>query len=439
MHTTERFLTRLPPPWWLGPSVLFAVVIGSTVLAAVWQSDDAFQLYGTPKFVTGQHLLLAGLVIGAFGIGGRLADVSGRAAAIPAAAHLRLAERAFWVTAVLTIFGYLIWLAVGVKNGFSLGTLREFLATDSPGLAEGIRANIFTNLKGITTCTQFGVAAVPLGTILLLHGRRRVVWPLAALLSLAAARALVFSERLALIELALPAAVIYLRLRMIGQPTSRFVQHSLKFAPLIGAVILVMLFGGFEYFRSWRYYQNKFDSYAEFTVWRIAGYYTTAHNNGAMALTTQRPYPVPYTTLRSLWSIPGLERTPLGYQQITGIDPARRHENMLERFGTPELNNEGGLFQPALDYGLAGLLLFWFACGFVAVRVYHGFLRGSLTGLVMYPLIFLAILETPRLLYLTYTRSLPAIATFVLLAWLAMRHSSRVADQQAVAAIPVTA
>lgn len=430
---------KLAPPWWLAPTVLFAMVVGGTMLAAVCQSDHAFQLYGTPKFVTANHLLLSGLIIVAFAIGGQLAGVSEPLTGAPAAQQMRLAEQAFWITATLTFFGYAIWFVVGVKNGFTIGTLREFLTTDSPGLAEEIRSNIFTNLKGVTTCTQFGVAAVPLGTVLLLHGVRRVCWPLLALLVLAAARALVFSERLALIELALPAAVIILRLCWIGQVRRPIFRQILTFAPVIGVAVLLTLFGGFEYFRSWRYYQHKFDSYAEFTVWRIAGYYTTAHNNSAMALTTQRPYPVPYTTLRSLWSIPGLERTPLGYQQITGVDPARRHEAMLERYGTPELNNEGGLFQPALDYGLAGLLLYWFVCGFVATRAYQGFLRGTLAGLVLYPLLFLAILETPRLLYLTYTRSLPAIITIALITWLATRSSSQLANQPRLAAIPGSA
>ena len=72
---------------------------------------------------------------------------------------------------------------------------------------------------------------------------------------------------------------------------------------------------------------------------------------------------------------------------------------MLEQFGTPELNNEGRLFQPALDFGLGGYVLFWLASGFVSGRLYRHYLVGTLAGLTLYPLVVIAILETPRFLY----------------------------------------
>ncbi len=198
-----------------------------------------------------------------------------------------------------------------------------------------------------------------------------------------------------------------------------------------------MFFGSFEYFRSWRYYQKSFDSYVEFTLWRVGGYYTTAHNNGAMALERQqKPYSIPYTTLRQVWTFPGLGSTPFAYDKLAGFDPVAEYKQMLLRYGTPELNNEGGLFQPILDFGVAGYVVFWFGCGFVASRLYRGFLVGTLSGLVLYPLVFLAILETPRLLYLCYTRSFPALATLLAVVWFAGRvpRSSPFADS-----IPVVA
>jgi hypothetical protein len=168
---------------------------------------------------------------------------------------------------------------------------------------------------------------------------------------------------------------------------------------------MLLFFGSFEYFRSWRYYQREFDSYAEFTVWRVSGYYTTAHNNGVMALETQDPLPLPYNTLRHLWWFPYLSKTPLGYEKLTGVDPYASTQLMLERYGTPELNNEGGLWQPALDYGVAGFFVFWFLYGAVGGRLYRSYLSGRLAGVLIYPFIFLSILEIPRYLYLTHPRS----------------------------------
>jgi hypothetical protein len=125
------------------------------------------------------------------------------------------------------------------------------------------------------------------------------------------------------------------------------------------------------------------------------------------------------------WRVPGLSKTPLGYANITGIDPEVRHRAMLERYGTPELNNEGGLFQPALDYGLAGYAVFWCLCGFVSGRLYRSFLVGTLAGVMLYPLVFLAILETPRFLYLSYTRALPALLAFAVVVVLTHRAPHR--------------
>jgi hypothetical protein len=143
-----------------------------------------------------------------------------------------------------------------------------------------------------------------------------------------------------------------------------------------------------------------------------------------MALETQPAYPLPFATVRSIWLMPGLSETPLAYQKITGIDPAERHERMLEQYGTPELNNEGGLFQPALDFGFGGYLLFWLASGFVSGRVYRHFLVGTLAGLTLYPLILIAILETPRFLYLCYTRAFPGLIALGIVLWLAQRRAS---------------
>jgi hypothetical protein len=229
------------------------------------------------------------------------------------------------------------------------------------------------------------------------------------------------SERLALLELVVAAVVASVRLGVLGRRVAPSTRLGLKLAPLLGVAALLVTFGTFESFRSWRYHRDDFDSIASFTVLRISAYYSTAHNNGALALETQRPYPIPYATLGSLWSIPGLSNSPLGYARITRVDPKQRYEEMLERYATPELNNDGGLFQPAMDFGWPGSLLFWLAAGFVGGRLYRHFLVGTLTGLTLYPLVFIAILETPRLLYLSNTRAAPALLALLGTLWLVYR------------------
>src|SRR5262249_11864530 len=155
-----------------------------------------------------------------------------------------------------------------------------------------------------------------------------------------------------------PATIVTLRMQFLGHKCSSGRRWLLELAPVAGVISLVLFFGAFEYFRSWRYYRYEFDSYPQFVVWRVAGYYTTAHNNSAMALETLPPYPAPFATVQSLWTLAGMASKSLGYREVTGVDPDVRHKAMLEQYGTPELNNEGGLFQPALDFGLAGMLAF---------------------------------------------------------------------------------
>src|SRR5258705_9597353 len=220
----EQPLRRL---WWLQPAWLFAAVVGGTMLAAAVQSDAAFRLYGAPKFIAGKHLLLAAAAIIVFAIGRRLAEATGRIPRSTPAAADGIVRVWFWLSIGLTLFGYAVWLAVGVKNGFTLGTLREFFTTDDPIIAESIRDEMFINVKGVTTCTQFGVVAVLLGLWLYFRGERRVVWPTAIVIALGAARALVFSERLALIELIVPAFVVVLRMTVLGLPLSSAGHSSL--------------------------------------------------------------------------------------------------------------------------------------------------------------------------------------------------------------------
>ncbi len=237
------------------------------------------------------------------------------------------------------------------------------------------------------------MAAVLLGAWLFVRGQRRgLLLPMAAIFFVAAVRCVLFSERTAIIELLLPLGIVGLRSHVLGRRVKPLARGLLFAAPVLGGIGFVAFFGFCEYFRSWKYYETRFDSYADFTVWRLSGYFTTAHNNGAMALATDQPRPLPYFTLRPLWEFPGIRATPFSYQSLTGVDVPKAHERMLERFGTIELNNEGGLFQPALDYGFGGFLVYWAAYGFISFNLYRRLMAGTLAGVLLYPLFYMSIL-----------------------------------------------
>jgi hypothetical protein len=210
--------------------------------------------------------------------------------------------------------------------------------------------------------------------------------------------------------------LVWLRTRVLSRPQTSRIQFVLSFAPVMGIVLLVVLMGMTEYFRSWKYYSNEYDSLAEFTVSRLFGYYSTSHNNGAMAWNMRAAVPLPYYTLEWFWHFPMISSTPLGYEKLSGIDPFQSHMDFLERWGNPEFNNPGGLFLPTLDFGIVGGVVFWLIFGLIAGHLYRSFLAGALAGLLLYPLIVLTILESPRFLYLCTVRPFAPLAlTFFVL------------------------
>ncbi len=401
--------------WWLHPAWLFALIIGSTMALAISQSDQNYLLYNTPKYLNSFHGLLAFGSIAAFGIGCQFALVSGRIPSPIEKESIPWLSLCAYSLCGLTLFGYAIWLAVAIKNGFSLALLREVMLGDDPKIAFVLSTEYFTNIPGVTTATQFAIAAVPLGAWLFSQGKRYIIIPVVALLAISLMRSLTLNERLAFIELMVPAGIIAIRQFMFNRPIPWIAVAGMRIAPFLGVFVLIFFFGAAEYFRSWKQYQNDFDSLAEFTVWRLSGYYTTAHNNGAMALETSLDYHLPFYTFQSLWLFPGVSELPIGFQNLVGVEAVAQKEYMLERFGTIELNNEGGLFAPAVDFGVLGFLVFWFVAGFLSGRLYRSFKIGAIAGITLYPVFFLGILEVPRFLYLSNTRSFPAIVAIIII------------------------
>lgn len=384
---------------------------------AISQSDQNYQLYNTPKYLTGYHGLLAIGSIVAFGIGCQFAIVTGRSPRPLDSESQPWLRLCFFAIFGLALFGYLVWFAVAIKNGFSIGLLRETLLGDDHKAAFLLSKEIFVSVPGVTTCAQFAPATIPLGIWLFSRNNRFLIVPLVIILLIGLARSLILNERIAFIELMVPASIITIRQFVLYRPIPWIAYAGLKIAPFLGIIVLLFFFGCAEYFRSWKFYQKDFDSIAEFTVWRLSGYYTTAHNNGAMALETGLDNRLPFFTFQSLWVFPGVSGLPIGFSNLVGVDALAQRDYMLERYGTIELNNEGGLFAPAVDFGILGFLVFWFGAGFLSGKLYRSFMVGSIAGIALYPFIFLGILEVPRFLYLSNQRVFPSLVAIIAIIW----------------------
>ena len=78
--------------------------------------------------------------------------------------------------------------------------------------------------------------------------------------------------------------------------------------PVAGIALVIVTFAFFEYFRSWMFYRmHGEDSFPTFVLNRLAGYYATAINNGAVIVDHMTwPGRLPYDTLESFWSVEGI-------------------------------------------------------------------------------------------------------------------------------------
>ena len=82
----------------------------------------------------------------------------------------------FNVSFILTVLAYIIWFAVGIKNGLNLSLILGILhrASDAHYV---LRKEYFKTIPGVTTGTQFGLTVIVLGVPLgVANGWRTVRW-----------------------------------------------------------------------------------------------------------------------------------------------------------------------------------------------------------------------------------------------------------------------
>ena len=154
----------------------------------------------------------------------------------------------------LRFVAYIVWFAVGIKNGLNLGLIMDILHRASDANYD-LRKEYFKTIPGVTTGTQFGLTVIVLGIPLgVAKGWRTVRWQLLSVFLLGLVRALLNSERLAVIELLVPLVVSFIWLR---PATGRLLRFLTRFAPVVAAAFLYLFFAAGEYFRSWSSFYAK--------------------------------------------------------------------------------------------------------------------------------------------------------------------------------------
>ena len=403
--------------WWLHPACVVGtsgLLIGTAAYAipeSIYRSH-----WRTPKFFELGALEVTLACVAVFVFGAVLSQafisrtrprvrVDGRDEEMPR----RMIALLFQVSFYLCLLGYALWIGLAVERGMSLTNVVDILHGEKGAMYDA-RFTYLPTVGGVTTLTQFGTAAMILGAILAFgQGWKAVRWKLGIVLGLAVVRALLNSERFALIELVVPFVVCCIALlpRM-----SSLARLAINLAPPVGLIVLFVLFTGFEYFRSWtNYYAGRDLSLWEFGAMRLLGYYVTSFNNGAYFLNRLNPLNAPYFTLHFLWGFPLSSPVIKRLFPDPLLDSADKwfYFPFLESDANVEFNNADGMLFPLMDYGIAGGLIYWLVIGVLCGLIYDAYRRRALSGLLLYPMIYLGLLELPLALYWGEGRAFPSI------------------------------
>jgi hypothetical protein len=411
--------------WWLHPAFAFTAAGVGISTAAYSIPESTYRIYWRmPKFFDASAFQITLLCVAAFVFGSALGtrlspgwnsrSFEAWSAAVPWNLMTFLFQLSFW----LCILGYGLWTGLAIQRGITLDVVTGILTGEKGAMYEA-RYSYLPTVGGITTLTQFGTATAILGALIgHSSGWRPVRMKLGIILLFAVTRAILNSERIALIELAVPFLLVCLALGYLGKPNvGGAVRLLVRFAPLIGVVALFSLFTGLEYFRSWtNYYAGREQTFWEFGAMRLLGYYVTAFSNGAYLLQCLDTLNAPYFTLHFLWGFPltGPVIHRIFSNPILDSSDKWFYFPFLESDANVEFNNGDGMLFPLMDFGIAGGLLYWLVLGLICGVVYQWFCRKQLAGLLVFPILLLGILEAPLTLYWSEGRALPPL--FLLIA-----------------------
>jgi hypothetical protein len=425
MTLQQRQRRHVPGVWWISPQGAALLVLPLTLGFAAGYSAEDFQTYfRTPKsLTTGTSVLFAvgGLLFVLGALAAQVGRDRNRLGAWPwlDRRQLLVLRRVSTVLFRVTLIGYASFVVAAGARGVSPADVVRAIVGQDVSSGE-LEATIGT-VPGVTTLTQVGVAYAVVAALLLVHGRdRRTMWRLAVLGVLTLTRAYVFTERLALIEVAVPAMVVLvLRASQSASPGRRWM---LRIAPIPLIAMLVVGFAASEYSRSYTFFKTRTDdSLLVFASKRLTGYYATAYNNGQLLIDHDRyPGRLPYTTVEALWTAPGVEQLGL-YDRLVGRDRAAQYNSILDTYGSREFNNPGGLAAPFVDFGTAGGLLTLLALGALTGAAYRACVQGSVVAVLLYPVAVTGLLEMPRFLYWTLGRTVPTVLALLVVAVLVHR------------------
>ena len=395
--------------WAWSPVGMMLLLPFPALIVALTVPDSSYlQLWGQPVFVTLDVKILAILsatvIFGVFVALHPLIRSSGQLTFTPQ--QVRWVVVATKVLATVTFASYGAWLLIGVIRGMDVSIVLALLNGESSAPYR-LKEFYLDPVSGVTTWAQLGILVGPLAILRSRLTSQSAAPLVIALVLTAGARAILFSERLAVLEVLVAAGLAWLVFR--EKPPFFFKNAAAVVLSYVTLWIsLVVFFGVFEYTRSWlHYYAGRFDGgIADFAWQRLVGYYATAINNAALQ------GQVDQSGLTLAYILQGdLYRTLLG----PAAEEANRFANSLQSLSNPEFSNVSGLLVPSNAFGTPGGIWFWIfvaaAIGIVAIVAS----RGRLIAILTYCTVGIGILEVDRLFYYGTSRYLAVIVALVVL------------------------
>lgn len=391
-------------PWWCRPS---RMLLGASIPAlAIFSFSDptlslakAQHFYGTRDFLVGLYGIVALMIGAALGESGLPGQLWQRLTGNGNTRRSPLADPRLGETLLSTRFDQFLMAVFLVSH---LIFFRNFFL--NPGLVAGVLGgnlelkHEFKTIPGVTTWTQVSIV---LGAIRgmrwsgLLPGRIKLI-SLFHLVFFGTlfVRALLWSERLALIEGGVPFFIGALpRVTAAAGPVGRTL---LRFLPLLLPAAALLLFISFEFLRSWQSYSAIHSSLFEFGWRRLFTYYFEAMNTGSAIL-----------------EVGGFYDGPVGPLSF------KAHEDIYNGLylGTldVEYNNPGGIHYVASRTGNLLFGPFLAMIGFWSGLTWRAYIEGRLFSL-FFPITFLGLMEILRIPYwFGLNRVLPTTLVIVLL------------------------
>lgn len=407
-----RAATRLHALWWLCPPIIVLLLGVPLLIVAYLIPEEAYLvLYGSKKHVD-LDFVLAGLVIYGALLAGSLFPI-GKSTRPQLRTTLLYCRWVVWPLFALVMVGYLVWFASATLRAGGPGTLLSMffglLIQPEAGMTDYVKFELFKTIPGVTTMTQFGILYATVEALLWRFGgsqRRVALLRIVCIATPTLLRTVLLSERLALLEVGIPVAVVLLA---TTRPT-RKLRVLTSFAPLLAGFAVVILFAVAEYFRSWTYYRSSYTgSYPEFALERFFGYYATALNNAAVYYHYGQVEPLK-NTLNSLLEFPVLgSAAKIAYQAFFDVQPIE-HDYMLRAYANPEFNNVALVGSLLNDLPIFPASIVAFLIGVVSFSLYRSFTGGRLIGLLLYPSWFIGLLEISRIYYWPGGRYFPTFA-----------------------------